>query len=145
MFNLGIEMAEQAYPALMAEANHIALSEFLGRLDQCLPARAIEALDQRRLDLRLGFPADAAATQLGRYHPGIVHHQLIAGLKPVRKIGHDAVTQNAVGLHDQHPRAIARARRAQRDVACGKLEVEEVGAHACPRRDHLREAPERLA
>ena len=145
MLDLGVEMAEQAYLAVMAEADHIACRQFFGRPDQRLPARAIEALDQGRLDLRLGFPADAAATQLGRYHPGIVHHQLIAGLKPVRKIGHDAVTQNAVGRHDQHPRAIARARRAQRDVACGKLEVEEVGAHACPGLDHLSEAPERVA
>jgi len=27
----------------MTEANHIALSEFFGWLDQCLPARAVEA------------------------------------------------------------------------------------------------------
>jgi hypothetical protein len=65
VLDLGIEMAKQAHPALMAEAYHIALSEFFGRLDQCLPARAVETFYQCRLDLWFGFSTDAAAFQLG--------------------------------------------------------------------------------
>ncbi len=74
-------------------------------------------LDQRRLDLWFSVATDAAALELGRYHSGVVHHQLIAGRKPMRKIGDNGVAQGAVGLHDQHPRAVARAHRTQRDVA----------------------------
>ena len=65
VLDLGIEMAEQAYLAFIAEADDIALRQLFRRLDQRLPARAIEPLDQRRLDLRLGFAADAAARELG--------------------------------------------------------------------------------
>ena len=54
---------------------------------------------------------------------------LVAGLEPLRQIGDDAVAQHAVGLHHQHPRGIARARRAQRDAVGGKFEIEEIGAH----------------
>ena len=61
VFDLRIEMAEQADFSFVAEADDIALSEFLCRLDQRLPARTVEALDQRRLDLRFGVAADAAA------------------------------------------------------------------------------------
>ena len=59
--DLRIEMAEQADLALIAEADDVARRELLGRLDESLPARAVEPLDQRRLDLRLGLAADAAA------------------------------------------------------------------------------------
>ncbi len=59
--DLGVEMAEQADLAFIAEANDVAGRELLRGLDQRLPARAVEPLDQRRLDLRLGLAADAAA------------------------------------------------------------------------------------
>ena len=62
--DLGVEMAEQADLAFIAEANDVAGRELLRRLDQRLPARAVEPLDQRRLDLRLGLAADAAAFEL---------------------------------------------------------------------------------
>src|ERR1700716_913493 len=87
VLDLRIEMAEKAHLALIAEANHVALRQFFRRLDQRLPARAIEPLDQRCLDLRFGIAADAASLELGRYHLGIVHHQLVASLKELRKIG----------------------------------------------------------
>src|SRR5437588_7929883 len=64
--DLGIEMAEQTYLALVAETDSVARQQLLGRLDQRLPARAVQPLDQRRLDLRLGVAADAAAAQLRR-------------------------------------------------------------------------------
>jgi MarR family transcriptional regulator for hemolysin len=63
--DLGIEMAEQADLAFIAEANEVAGRELLRRLDQRLPARTIKPLDQRRLDLGLGLAADAAAFELG--------------------------------------------------------------------------------
>ena len=81
--DLGVEMAEQADLALIAEANHVARRELLRRLDQRLPARAVEPLDQRRLDLRLGLAADAAAPELGRNHLGVVDHQLVARLAAI--------------------------------------------------------------
>jgi hypothetical protein len=46
----------------------------------------------------------------------------------MRKIGDKTVAQDG-GLHDQHPRGIARARRAQRYAAGGKFEIEKIGAH----------------
>src|SRR5258705_10712059 len=54
---------------------------------------------------------------------------MVTGLEPMRKIGNDAVEQDTIGLHDEHAGGIARARRAQRDAAGWKFEVEEVGAH----------------
>ncbi len=65
VFDLRIEMAEQTDPALIAEANHVALRQLFRRAYQRLPARAVEPLDQRRLDLRFGIAADAAAFELG--------------------------------------------------------------------------------
>src|SRR6478672_10056929 len=81
--DLGIEMAEQADLALIAETNPVASGELLGGLDQRLPARAVEPFDQRRLNLRLGLAADAAALELGRDHLGVVDDELVARLEPV--------------------------------------------------------------
>jgi len=68
-------MAEKAHLALIAEANHIALRQFFCGLDQRLPARAVETLDQRRLDPRFAVAADAAARNLeaenARYLQGL--------------------------------------------------------------------------
>ena len=129
VLDVGIEMAEQTYPALIAEADHVARGKFLRALHQRLPARTIEPLDQGRLDPRLGFAADAAADKLRRDHLGVVDDELVAGLEPFRKIGDRTVAQHVIGLHDQHSRGVARARRPQRDAVGGKLEVEEFGAH----------------
>src|SRR5258708_2287561 len=117
-------MAEKAHLALIAEANHIALRQFFRWFHQRLPARAVETLDQCRLDLRFSVAADTAATEPCRDHLGVVYHQLVAGLQPMRKIGNDAVEQDTIGLHDQHPRGIARTRGAQRDAAGWKFEIE---------------------
>ena len=129
MLDLRIEMTEQANPALIAEADDVTGRELFGRLDQRLPARTIEPLDQRRLDLRLGLAADAPARELRRDHPGIVDHQLIAGLEPLRQLGDDSIAPDAVGRHHQQPRGIAWIRRAQRDAGGGEFEVENIGAH----------------
>jgi len=128
-FDLGIEMAEQAYLALIAEAHLVARRQFFGRLDQRLPARAVEPFDQRRLDLGFGLTADAAARELRRYHLGVVDDELVSGLEPLRQIADNLITQHALALHHQHPRGIARTCRAQRDRGLRQFEVEEIGAH----------------
>src|SRR5260370_5031017 len=102
-------MAEKAHLALMAEANEIARRQFFRRANQGPPARAVEALDQRRLDLRFGVAADAAPRELCGDHFGIVHYQLVTGLNPLRQIRNDAVAQTAARLPDQHPPRIAPA------------------------------------
>src|SRR5437763_4676651 len=51
--DLGVEMAEQAYLALVAKADSVARQQLLCRLDQRPPARTVEPIDQGRLDLRL--------------------------------------------------------------------------------------------
>src|SRR3984957_12148814 len=122
-------MAEQANPVLVAETNPVARRKLFGRLAQRQPARAVEPFDQGRLDLRLSLAADAATSELGGYHLGVVDHQLVAGLEPSRKVGDSLVAQNTVALDHQHPRGVARAGRAQRDAGGWEFEVEEVGAH----------------
>jgi hypothetical protein len=130
VLDFGVEMTEQADPAFIAEPDPVAGRELLRRLDQRLPARTIKTLDQGRLDLRLGLAADTAPLKLGRDHPRVVDDELVARLQPFGKIRNDRVAQHAVALHDQHARGIAGACRAQRDAGCGKLEIEEIGAHA---------------
>jgi hypothetical protein len=122
-------MAEQANPALIAEADVIALDELFRGPDQRLPARTIDALDQRRLDLRLGLSSDAAARELRRDHPGIVDDELVAGHEPMRQIADALVVQAAIRFDHEHPRGVTRARRAQCDVGGWKIEIEEIGAH----------------
>src|ERR1700722_20044931 len=122
-------MAEQTNLAFVTETNDVAACELFGRLDQGLPARAIEPLDQCRLDLRLGLAADPPSLELGRNHLGVIDHKLIAWLEPLRQLRHDAVVQARAGLDHQKPCGIARLRGAQRDPLNGQFEVEEIGAH----------------
>ena len=108
-------MAEQADPALIAEANTIALREFFRRPDQRLPARAVEALDQRRLDLRLGLAADAAAAEAGPRSPWCRSRPAGRRARAKRQIGDDAI------LHQ-----VGRS-------CCGCLSRRNVGAgHVAP-------------
>jgi hypothetical protein len=127
--DLGVEMTEQTDLALIAKADAVAACKLLRRLYQRLPARAVEPLDQGRLDLRLGIAPDAAAAELRRDYLGVIDNQRIARLEPFRQVGDDRIAQNAYALHQQKPRGIARARRPQRDVFRRKLEIEEIGSH----------------
>ncbi len=66
----GVELAEQADLALVAEAQHVAARKPLRRPHERPPARAVEPLVQRRLDLRLaGAASDAPAGQARRRSP----------------------------------------------------------------------------
>ena len=68
------------------------------------PARAVEPLDQRGVDLRLRLAADAATCELGRNHPCVIDHELVAGPQPVRQVGDRPVLQRGARLHHQQPR-----------------------------------------
>src|SRR5437763_11215585 len=83
--DLGIEMAEQAYLALVAETDSVARQQLLCRLDQRLPARAVEPRDQGRLALRLGGAAEPAPAHVPRYRPGAADHEPVAGTEPWRQ------------------------------------------------------------
>jgi len=127
----GVKLAEKADPPFVPEPHHVARLELAGGLDQRLPARAIEPLDQRRLDPGLHRSAKAAAGQLRRDYLGVVDDELIAGPQEIRKIANGAVFEQGVVSrpHHQQPRGIARARRPQRDAIRRQGEIEEVGAH----------------
>ena len=112
-------MAEQADLAFVAEADAVAGCELLGRLHQRLPARAVEALDQRCLNLRLGLAANATAFQLRRDHLGVVDDELVARVQPLRQVGDDLVAQHGVIDH-QHLRGVAWARGAKCDAFGGR-------------------------
>ena len=99
-------MAEQADPALIAEADHVAGRQLLRRLDQGLPARAVEPLDQRRLDLRLGVPADAAALSCAE----ITLVSLTTSWSPARAIAADRQRRGRAARRRAAPPASARNR-----------------------------------
>ena len=132
-FDRGVELAEEAHPAFIAEAHHVAGRETLGRFDEGLPARAVEATVQRGLDGRLHAAAsDPAAAQACGDHLGIVDDQRITGTQQLRKIAHAAVLEfrRRAGPHHQQPRGIARGHRTQCDPRRRQLEVEQVRSHA---------------
>ena len=124
-------MAEQADLALIAERTRSPGDNFFRGLDQRLPARAVEPLDQGRLDLRLGLATDAAPLELGRNHLGIVDDELVARLEPVRQIGNAAVAQDPVPCTTSI-RATSRGLAGRSAMRIGGLEVEEIGAHVSP-------------
>ena len=131
MLDLRIEMAEKAYFSFVAEADDIALREFFCRFDQRLPARAVEPLDQRGLDLRFGVAADAAARELRRDHLGVVDHQLVAGLQAAAEDRQRFDRRNAAPGRTTSIRAESRGLAGRSAMLSGgKFEVEEVGAHA---------------
>ncbi len=125
----GIEIAEQAHPPLVAEPDDIALLQFLGGLDQRLPARTVQALDQGGVDPRLGLAADATAAELCGDHLGVVDHELVARTQAVGQIASDTIREPAIGADHQHARGIARACGPQRDVVNREIEIEQIGAH----------------
>ena len=131
-FDRGVELAEEAHFALVAEPHHVADREPLGRLHQSLPARAVESFRQRRRDRRLMVAAaDAAAREARRDHLGIVDDHRVARPQQRRQIAHDAVFQHRLALraHDQKPRGVARHGRPQRDAVVRQRKVEQLGSH----------------
>ena len=107
-FDGGVELSEEAHAPLAAEADDVALAEPLCRLHQRLPARPVDALDQRRLDFRLGVAAEPAPGQLGRDDLRVVDDELIAGAQELRQIAHAAIFERPARPDDEHARGIAR-------------------------------------
>jgi hypothetical protein len=126
-----VELAEEADLAFLAEPDHVARCELLAGLGKGAPARAVDALGQRRLDPGVGAAADATAHEPRRDHLGVVDHQRVAGIEQVRQIAHAFVLKprRAARTHHEQPRRIARRDRPQRDAFGWKIEVEEIGAH----------------
>lgn len=127
--NLGVEISEQTDTAFVAEADDIAIGKLPSRLHQCLPARPVEALDERGFDFRLSLAADAAASQLRRNNLGVVDHKLIARLKEQRQLGNRRIRERLARFHHEHARRVARTDRPQRDITFRKFEIEEISTH----------------
>src|SRR6516162_6797009 len=129
----GIELAEETDFALVPEAYHVARRQPLGGLHESAPARAVEALVQRRLDGRLHCAAaDAPAAQPCCNHLGVIDHERIAAAQQVGKIAYATVFQfrRTIRTHDQQPRRVPRRNRTQRDAIGRELEIEQRGTHA---------------
>src|SRR5438552_6405574 len=124
-----VEPAEKAGILVMAEMDAISGRDALTRPHKGLPAVRRHPHMQRGLDLghRLAAPADAF--QLRRNDLGVVEHQHVAVLKQRRQIAHRSIFQALAGPDDQHPGAVARLRRAQRDAPLRQIEVEQIDAH----------------
>ena len=90
----GIELAEKADLAFVAEAHHVARREPLGGLYERVPARAVEALVQCRLDRRFHCTAaNAPAAQPGSDHFGVIDHKRIAGAQQIGEIADATIFQ----------------------------------------------------
>jgi len=125
----GVELAEEADLAFLAETDDVAGGKFLGRPHEGAPTGPVEPLGQRRLDLRFGVAADAPAGQPRRNHAGVVDHQRIAGIEQIRQIANAPILQRATRPHHQEPRRVSRHGRPQRYALGRQLEVEQIGAH----------------
>src|SRR6516225_3408432 len=129
----GIELAEETDFALVPEAYHVARRQPLGGLHESTPARAVEALVQRRLDGRLHCAAaDAPAAQPCCNHLGVIDHERIAAAQQVGKIAYATVFQfrRHARTHDQEPRRVPRRNRTRRNAIGREVEIEQRGAHA---------------
>ena len=106
----GVKLIEKAHPAFAAEAHDVADRKPLARFHQRVPARAVEALDQRCRDRRLAIAsADTAAMETSRDHLGVVDDERVAGTQQVRQIAHGPVFERRrARMHHQQPRGIAR-------------------------------------
>ncbi len=106
--------------------------KLLGRPHEGAPARAVEPLGQRRLDLRLGVAADAPAGQPRRDHARVVDHQRIAGIAadPAGRARRWSSSSGAPPGRTTSSRAASRGTIGpQRDALGRQVEVEQIGAH----------------
>ena len=127
----GIELAQEADPAFLAEAHDIAGRQPLGGLHEGAPARAVDAAVQRGLDRRLhGAAPDAPAAQPRRDHLGVVDDERVPGTQQIREIAHDSILEIGAGTDHQQPCRIARYRRAQGNPF-GE-DQSRTGQYACP-------------
>ena len=130
-FNGCIQLVEETHFSFIPEPDYVAHGELAGRLGERTPARAIDALDQGRLDLRLAGSRHAPAGQARSNDLGVVDDDLIARRQQGRQIGNGPVVEfrHACRTHDQKPRVVARLSGTQRNAFGRKLEIEQIGAH----------------
>ena len=84
------------------------------------PAATAHILVQGHLDRRRA----ARSPQTHRNHPGVVHHQKIAGPQRIREIRNPTIGETV--SNDQQTRRIARRTRTLRDARLRQLEVESI-------------------
>ena len=89
----GIERAEQADAAVVAEADAVAGGEALGRPRERAPAALVDALVQVEGDLRPVLAAHPLALQRRADHARIVEHERIAGAEQVGQVADEAVVE----------------------------------------------------
>src|SRR4051812_42916974 len=90
-FHRRVELAEEAYLALLTEAQHVARLEPLRGSHEGAPARPVEPLMQRRLDLGVGPAPDPAAGEPRRYHTSVIDHERVAGTQEFGKVAHATI------------------------------------------------------
>jgi len=110
------------------EVDRFADAQPLGVAHERLPAAQIDTLVQRGAD----FGVPAMSLKLRRDHACVVEDEAVAGPQPLRQVAHAGI-DDAAAIDDQHPRGVARARRAERDALAGQIEVESIDAHGSSR------------
>ena len=136
VLDLRVERGEKAGHAFarLAETDALADFELLGGPHERPPAAIVDALDQRRFDRSDRLAPDPDAVEPRRDDPRVVDDQRVAGVEKVRQVAHVRVRQTAVGADNQHPRAVARIGRRERDAVGRENEIEGVDAHRGHRR-----------
>ena len=89
----GVERAQQADAAVVAEADAVAGGQALGRPRERPPAARIDALVQVEGDVRAGVAAPPLALQRRADHARVVEHQRIAGSQQFGQIAHEAILE----------------------------------------------------
>ena len=110
------------------ELDRIAFAQAPAVAHEGLPAAQIDPLVQRDPDPRFSAPS----FELRRNDLGVVEHQHVARAQQARQVANGEVLEGALPRHDQHPRRIARPRRAQGNAFGRQLEIEEVDSHGGP-------------
>ena len=131
-----VERCEKAGHAFarLAETDALADLEPLGGPRERPPAAIVDALDQGRFDRGDRLASDPDALEPRRDDPRIVDDQRVAGVRKSGRSRTCASVRVAVGADNQHPRAVPRIRRSQRDALRRKNEIEGVDAHRGHRR-----------
>ena len=126
----GVELAEEADLAFLAEADDVAGCEFLGRPHEGAPARAVETLVSVASIFGSVVAADTPAGEPRRDHAGVVDHQRIAGIEQVRQVADAAILQPRPPGRTTRSRAASRGYSGpQRDALGRQFEIEQIGAH----------------
>src|SRR5208337_2456850 len=129
--DFGVQRREQAGHAFarLAEADALADLKLLGGSDQRAPAAVVDALDEGRFDCGGRIAPDANAVQPRCDDAGVVDHQRVSGPQEIGQVGDAGVRQIRVGPDDEHPRAVARRYRLERNPLRREFEIEGVDAH----------------